>query len=132
MKHSVLLTISSLLSVLLFTVHLAHDMVYGWEPGTLGNLYALPICVLLLYGTLLLRNRLSGYIIMFLGAVMSLGVPAIHMSGKGIGTASRVAAMGGHFFFVWSLLMLGVSGLFSLVLVVRALWLREWRHPSAD
>jgi hypothetical protein len=129
MKHSAPLTISSMLSILLLSFHLAHDMIYGREPGTLGDLYALPIFVLLLYGTLLLRNQLSGYIIMLLGSLAALGVPAIHMSGRGIGTASRVATMGGHFFFVWTLIMLGITGLFSLVLAVRGLWRREWRNP---
>jgi hypothetical protein len=108
---------------------LTDDIVHGWEPGTLGNLYALPIFVVWLYGTLLLRDRLSGYIIMLVGSLLSLGIPVIHMSGRGIGTASRVANTGGHHFFVWTLIMLGVSGLFSLVLSAQALWRREWRDP---
>ena len=91
MKRHVLLTGASLLSILLSTFHLTDDIVHGWEPGTLGNLYALPIFVVWLYGTLLLRDRLSGYIIMLVGSLLSLGIPVIHMSGRGIGTASRVA-----------------------------------------
>jgi hypothetical protein len=129
MKRHVLLTGASLLSILLSTFHLTDDIVHGWEPGTLGNLYALPIFVVWLYGTLLLRDRLSGYIIMLVGSLLSLGIPVIHMSGRGIGTASRVANTGGHHFFVWTLIMLGVSGLFSLVLSAQALWRREWRDP---
>jgi hypothetical protein len=127
-KPSVLLTTASLLSILLCTFHLADDIVHGWEPGTLRNLYALPILVVWLYGTLLLRERPSGYIVMLLGSLVSLGIPAIHMSGRGIGIASRVANTGGHHFFVWTLITLGVSGLFSLLLSAQGLWRREWRH----
>lgn len=131
MKPGVLLTWASLLSILLLTFHLTDDIVHGWEQGTLSNLYALPICVVWLYGTLLLRERPSGYIIMLIGSLLSLGIPVIHMSGKGIGIASRVANTGGHHFFVWTLIMLGVSGLFSLVLAVQGLWNREWRRSRS-
>jgi hypothetical protein len=130
MKPNVLLTSASTLSILLFTFHLTDDIVHGWEPGTLRNLYALPICVVWLYGTLLLRERRSGYIIMLLGSLISLGIPVIHMSGRGIGIASRVANTDGHHFFVWTLITLGVSGLFSLVLSAQGLWRREWRQPQ--
>jgi hypothetical protein len=129
MKPRTLLLSASLVSILLCTFHLADDIVHGWEPGTLPNLYALPIFVVWLYGTLLLKDRLSGYVIMLVGGLLSLGIPIIHMSGKGIGTASRVANTSGHHFFVWTLLMLGVSGLFSLVLALQGLWRREWRQP---
>jgi hypothetical protein len=130
MKPNVLLTGASTLSILLCTFHLTDDIVYGWEPGTLRNLYALPIFVVWLYGTLLLRTRPSGYLTMLIGSLFSLGMPFIHMSGRGIGTASRVANTGGHHFFVWTLIMLGVSGLFSLVLAAQGLWSRAWRQPQ--
>ena len=128
MRPNLLLTGASLLSILLCTFHLTDDIVHGWEPGTLPNLYALPIFVVWLYGTLLLRQRPSGYIIMLLGSLISLGIPIIHMTGRGIGTGSRVANTSGHHFFVWTTIMLGVSGLFSLVLSVRGVWSREWRR----
>jgi hypothetical protein len=127
-KPSVLLAGASVLSILLCTFHLTDDIVHGWEPGTLGDLYALPIFVVWLCGTLLLSDRLSGYVIMLLGSLVSLGIPAIHMSGRGIGVESRVANTSGHHFFVWTLIMLGVSGLFSLVLSAQGLWRREWRQ----
>ena len=130
MNPRIFLTIVSMLSILFSTFHLAHDMVYGWEPGTLRNLWALPIFVVWLYGTLLLRERLAGYIIMCIGSLLSLLIPVVHMSGKGVGVASRVASSNGHFFFVWTLIVLGVTGLFGLVLAVRGLWTREWRQPQ--
>ena len=39
LKNNLTLTITSLLSILLLTFHLTDDIVHGWEPGTLSNLY---------------------------------------------------------------------------------------------
>ena len=38
MKQNTLLTIASVLSILLFLLHLADDIVHGFEPGGLENL----------------------------------------------------------------------------------------------
>lgn len=122
MKHNLLLTIVSLLSILFGTLHLAGDIVYGYEPGTVINLVIVPIVVVWLYGTLVLAGRRSGYIIILLGSLLSLAIPLVHMQGKGVGLASRMANTGGHFFFVWTLLALGATGLFGVVLSARGLW----------
>jgi len=122
MKNSVMLTIASLLSILFFTFHLADDIVRGMEPGTLTNLTAVPIFVLWMYGALVLAERRSGYIITLLGGLFSLVVPLAHMRGKGVGIASRLANSSGHFFFVWILIAIGVTGLFSVILSARGLW----------
>ena len=129
MKNSVMLTITSLLLVLFLTFHLAHDIVRGFEPGGLSNLVGgVLITVVLLFGILVLAERRSGYIIMLLGSLSSLVVPYIHMRGKGVGGASRLAGTSGHFFFVWTLIAIGVLGLFSAILAVRGLWSLPWRR----
>jgi hypothetical protein len=131
MKPNVLLTIASLLSLLLLTFHLVGDIVYGFEPGGLSNLVgAVLISVVWLYGTLMLAERRSGYIIMLLGSLLSLAVPIIHMKGKGVGVTSRLANSSGHFFFVWTLIALGVLGLFSAILSARGLWNMPWRRSG--
>ena len=107
------------LSVLFFTFHLADDIVRGFEPGKLSNLPALPIFVVWLYGTLVLAGRRSGYIITFLGGLFSLVVPLAHMRGKGVG--GKIAQSSGGYFFIWTLIALGVTGLFSVTLSVRGL-----------
>src|SRR5436190_20756469 len=122
LKHTVTLTITSLLSILFFTFHLADDIVRGMEPGTLTNLNAVPIFVFWLYGTLVLAERRSGYIITLLGGLFALVVPLAHMRGKGVGITSRIAHSTGHFFFVWTLTAIGVTGLFSVILSARGLW----------
>jgi hypothetical protein len=128
MKQSTILTIASLLSILFFTLHLADDIARGFEPGTLTNLFAVPTFVLWLYGTLVLTERRSGYIITLLGGLFSLVVPLAHMRGKGVGLTSSLAHTSGHFFFVWTLIAIGVTGLFSIILSARGLWSFSWRR----
>ena len=131
MKDDQLLTISSLLSILFFTFHVADDIRRGIEPGTLTNLPAIPIFVCWLYGTLMLRERRSGYIITLLGGLFALVVPLAHMRGRGVGITSNLPNRTGHFFFVWILIAIGVTGLFSVILSARGLWsLRKRRSVS--
>lgn len=126
MKQNLLLTITSLLSILLMTFHLADDIVRGMEPGGLSDLIAVPVLVVLLYGTLVLAERRAGYVIIFLWSLLFLAVPVIHMKGKGVGVASGIANSSGGFFFVWTLIALGVTALFSIVLSARGLWSPQW------
>ena len=123
MKHNLLLTVASLLTLLFLTFHLTDDIVRGWEPGGLSNLIGVVlISVVWLYGTLVLAGRRSGYIIILLGSLLGLFVPYIHMRGKGVGVASGIATSSGGFFFVWTLLAIGVLALFSVILAAHGLW----------
>jgi len=120
MKHNATLTITSLLMILLFTFHMAGDIVLGYEQGGLANLVVFPILVVWLYGTLILGGRRSGYIIMLLGSLLGLLVPWLHMRGNGLGGA--VAKHGAGLFFVWTTLAIGVTALLSLILSLQGLW----------
>jgi len=124
MKHNVALAIASLLSVLLVSLHTADDIVRGMEPGTLSDLIVVPILVLWLWGTLVLPERRLGFVIVLLGSLLGLLVPVIHMKGAGVG--GTIAKSSGAFFFIWTLIALGISSLFSATLSVRGLW----KHPS--
>ena len=130
MKNSAMLTIASLLSLLLLSFHLTGDIVYGYEPGGLSNLVVMVVvsCIWLC-GALLLSERRSGHIIMLLGALLAMFVPYVHMRGKGVGLASRLAGTSGHSFFVWTLLAIGMLGFFSVILALRGLWSMPWRRP---
>jgi len=130
MKQSSMLTVASLLSILLLNFHLADDIVRGFEPGGIANLVGgVVISVIWLCGALMLAGRRSGYIIMFLASLASLAVPIIHMKGKGVGVTSSLGHTSGHFFFVWTLIAIGVLGVFSVILSARLLWSLPWR-PS--
>lgn len=121
MRHNVLLTIASLLSILFMTFHLTDDIVRGIEPGGVRNLSGVLILVVWLYGTLMLAERRSGYIIMLLGSILGSGIPVLHMTGAGL-VGGRIANSSGIFFWVWTLLALGVTAVFSLILSARGLW----------
>jgi len=127
MKRSVMLTITSLLSILFMTFHLSDDVVRGFEPGGFKNVTGVLMMVVWLYGTLVLAERRSGYIIILLGSILGSGVPLVHMMGAGM-VGGRVANSSGKFFFVWTLLTLQVTAIFSLILSIRGLWSFSWRH----
>ena len=129
MKHIVTLTITSLLSILFFTFHLTDDIIRGFEKGGVWNLTAVPIFFVWLYGTLVLAERRSGYVIILLGSLLGLAVPIIHMTGKGVGVGSNIAKSSGAFFFVWTLIALGVTALFSVILSARGLWSLQRGQP---
>lgn len=123
MKHTVTLTITSLLSILFAAFHLTDDIVRGFERGGPATYGGILILVLWLYGTLMLAERRSGYVIILLGSILGAGVPFLHMRGAGL-VGGRIANSGGKFFWVWTLIALGVTALFSAILAARGLWKR--------
>jgi hypothetical protein len=123
LKQNVILTITSMLSIVLFGSHWAYEVAHGWETGGLAGLGGVLILVVWLYGTLLLAERRSGQIIMLLGAILSFGVLILHMRGRGM-VSTRIASSSSVFFWVWSLIALGVTGLFSGILLADGVWNR--------
>jgi len=134
MKQNLLLTITSLLTILLMTLHLTSDTIHarvGTPEAGGSTLVAVPVLVLLLYGTLVLGERRSGLIIMLIGSIIGLGMPIIHVMGAGGIFHGQIAKSSPAFLFVWTLHALGVAGMFSLILSVRALWsLRRGQPPQ--
>jgi hypothetical protein len=125
MKQNLALTISSFVAIFLFTIHLAHDFVFGLDSMTrAGTFTFLLIMLVLLYGTLELSGRRTGYVIMLLVGILALVVPIVHDVG-----GPRSASHG--FFFVWTLLALGGTGVFSAALAARELW-RSVRAPRPE
>jgi hypothetical protein len=118
-KHNPLLVIMSLLSILLMTFHMTDDIARGMVEAGPSNLIVVPILVAWLCGTLLFAGRRSGYIIIIIGSLLGLLVPVLHM--KGVRFA-EIAQSGGGFFFVWTLIALGITSLFSIILSILGLW----------
>lgn len=126
MQQRQMLIVTSLLSILFFTFHLADDIVRGFEEGGVWNLTAIPIFVVWLSGALVLGERRSGHVVMLLGSLLALAAPVLHMSGRGVGTGSSIADTSGAVFFIWTLIALGVTGLFGVILSVWGLWCLGW------
>lgn len=128
MKRNLMLTITSLLTTLFFTFHWADDIVRGMSPGGVSGLGGVAILVVWLYGTLVLGERRSGYIIMLLGSICGLGILVLHMKGAGL-VGGRIANSSGVFFWVWTLITVGVTSTFSLILSARGLWSLRRAQP---
>ena len=129
MKQSVTLTIASLLSILLTTFHLADDIVFGISPPRFENLFAVVVLAIWLYGALVLAERRTGYIIMLLGSLLGLFIAVIHMKGTNGVLGGGVGKSPEAFFFVWTLLALAVTAMFSAILSAHALWKLPSRRP---
>jgi len=118
MKQNVMLTIASLLSILLLTLHITDDIVRGISKAEPSNI-ALAVLVVLLYGTLVLAERRSGYAIMLLVGLLAAATPVMHMRGAHY---VEIAKSPGGFFFVWTLWALGGLGGLTFILSARGLW----------
>ena len=132
MKHSVMLTISSLLSILLVMFHLSEEIARGMERGGFNMLIGVLIMLVWLYGTLVLAGRRSGYIIMLLGAIFGTGVPILHMSGVGLIGGQVAADSGGAFFWAWGNMAMCTISAFSFIVAVRACGARNGPDPGCS
>jgi hypothetical protein len=125
MKHNLTLTIMSFLSILFMTFHLTQDTLHArlGNPEAGGStLVAVPILVVWLYGTLMLNERRSGYVIMLVGSILAMGMPIIHVRGARGFFTGEMARYSGAFLFFWTFFVLGITGTFSFILSVRGLW----------
>ena len=118
MKESTLSVVTSLLSIVLLTLHITDDIVRGISQAESSNT-ALLVLVVFLYGTLVLAGRRSGYVIMLLVGLVAAAMPVMHMRGAHYPELARSA---GGFFFVWTLWALGGLGGLTVTLAARALW----------
>jgi biotin transporter BioY len=118
MTHNAILTVTSLLSILLLTLHITDDIVRGISKAEPANI-ALLVLVVLLYGTLVLRERRSGHAIMLFIGLFAAAMPVIHMRGAHY---PELAKSAGGFFFVWTLWALGGVGGLTFVLAASGLW----------
>ena len=118
MTNNNLLKITSLLSLLLLTLHVTDDIVRGISTAQSSNT-ALIVLVIFLYGTLALAERRAGHVIMFVVGLFAAAMPVLHMRGAHY---PEIAASTGGFFFVWTLWALGALGGVTMILSVSGLW----------
>jgi hypothetical protein len=114
------LTIASLLSIILVPLHIGGDIVLGLDRGGSGLFYiVVPILLVLACGTLLLAERRSGHVIMFLGGLAALAMPYIHRNN---GFTPAIAKSPGGLLFIWTLMALGVTGGLAVILSAHGMW----------
>ena len=127
MNRSVTLTITSLLSIIFFSLHWADEVARGLEPGTMSAFGGFLILAVWLSATLVFADRRWGLILILIGAILASGVPVLHMQGAGLVGKRIPVSSSGAFFWVWTNIALGASGMLSIVLAARELWRLPWR-----
>jgi hypothetical protein len=121
MKPHATLVVTSLLTILLSSFHLADDVVKGIEPGGTQNFTGVLIMAVYLFATLKLAERRSAHAIVLIGSLGGAAVSYLHMTGSGL-VGPRIVNAGGVFFWVWTLLALGATAIVSAVLAAQGLW----------
>lgn len=77
----------------------------------------------------MLAERRSGHIILLVGSLLALGMPVIHVMGAGGIFRGAIGRSSPAFLFVWTLHVLGVTGMFALILSARGLLSLKRGHP---
>ena len=114
MKENTILAVTSLLSILLLTLHVTDDIVRGISKAEPSNT-----------ALLVLADRRSGHVIMLLVGLFAAAMPVLHMRGVHY---AEIARSTGGLFFVWTLWALGGLGGVTLILSARGLW--SLRRPQ--
>jgi hypothetical protein len=115
MAHQHLLTLTSLRAVTLFTLHWSDEIARGLEAGTTAAIGGFAILFVWLYATRVALHRRWGLIIVLLGALLASAVPILHMQGAGLVGKRLAVDSRGAFFWVWTNIALGLSGMISPV-----------------
>ena len=127
MKHDTALTVTSLLAVLLLSLHLASDVVLGKDEFDRSMMIGVLLLAVWLYGALALRGRMAGYVVQLLFSALATGIPWLHMPAAGL--SPEFVRRPGVFLFVWALLALGAAGMVVFALSVQGIWgLRRGRR----
>ena len=121
MKYTVTLTVTSLLTILFSTFHLADDVVRGIEPGGTSNYTGVMIMAVYLYATLMLGERRSAHVVVLIGSLGAAAVPYLHMTGSGL-VGPRIVNSGAVFFWIWTLMAMGTTASVTAVLAAHGLW----------
>ena len=131
MTSNLMLRNTSLLLLLLLTLHIVDDVVHGFDSAGLINLIGIVALGFLIYGTLVLHERMSGHIVMLFIALFSAVMPIIHLRSARI---NETAQASGGFFFIWTLWALGGIGIFGIILSIQGLFNLRRNRPrdSAD
>ena len=123
MNETRMLVVTSLLSIVLLSLPVVDDIARGFDVPGLWNFIGIAVLVVVLYGTLLLPERLPGIITILLGSLFAVGMPVLHLRSPRI---AETATSEGGFFFIWTLWALGILGMFGIALCIRAIV--RWRR----
>src|SRR5215510_14587983 len=123
-RNTRMLKMTSLISVVLFILHVTGDISLGYEKGSVYPV--IPIALLFLIGATILGDGVAGHIIMFLGGIASALMPVLHWK---LYAVADKGALG--FWFAAIVLGMGVTGSFGAVLAALGMW-HMWRKRRAE
>ncbi len=123
-KQNDLLRVTSVLSVILLSLHISQDILFGFDRAGLDHLVGVAILLVILCGAVLLPDRRSGQVMMLLGALMAAGMLPLHMRN---GLRPEFLERSGALLFVWILYLLGIAGSLSFILAIKQLLARRER-----
>jgi hypothetical protein len=123
MKPHIVLILASLLSLLLTMFHLTDDVLLQVD-GSVKVFVPVLIFAVWLYATVMLSDRVLGYIIMLLFGLAAAAMIILHSTGG-------VVHKTGGFFFVWTMFAVSATGLLTAMLSARGLWLKLRGRRSA-
>src|SRR5215207_2965465 len=112
MANNLLLRNTSMLLLLLLTLHVVDDIVHGFDSAGLINMIGIVVLGFLIYGALVIHERMSGHFVMLFIALFSLLMPIVHLRSARI---NETAQASGGFFFIWALWALGAIGIFGII-----------------
>ena len=118
------LAIASLLSIVLMTLHQTDDILRNQEGVAEGGVLSVVVVlglIVWLFGTLMLAERRSGYVINLVFSFLASAVAVGHMTGAGDVVVGKIATTSGAF-FVWVVVALGVTAISALILSAYGLW----------
>jgi hypothetical protein len=116
------LTVTSLLTLFLFTLHWADEISRGIEPGTMASVWGFGILFVWIYATLAIGEKRLGIFGQFLFSLLGGAVPILHMQHAGWVGGRIPPNSPGALLWVWTLIALGTCGMISAALAVRVLW----------
>ena len=111
--------VTSLIALFLLTIHIVDDIVRGFDPAGMMNMIGIVVAAVLVYGSTVLRDKLSGRLMMLFVGFFAAAMPLVHLRSPRI---NEIAHGEGGFFFIWTLWALGIVGIFGMILALHSIW----------
>src|SRR3977135_523144 len=122
-RNTRMLKMTSLISVVLFILHVTGDISLGYEKGSVYPV--IPIAPVFLTSATIIGQNLAGHVIMFLGGIASALMPVLHWK---LYAVADKGALG--YWFAAIVLSMGVTGSFGAVVAVVLMW-EAWKRRRA-
>jgi hypothetical protein len=118
MKRRDILSALSIITLILLAMHIADDYVHGIDKKVLDQPYGVLIFVVWGIALVFLRDNVVGRAVLLLGGLAGVAMPIIHMKGR---FPADFAQSNGAFRFVWTLYIIGMTGMLTMLLAAEEL-----------